>query len=364
MPPRTTISEFVEEERHPCQGPEQRSEADRQRFLDAGILESVVDLLLSVVQGLGTDVVLQLLQGVELGHVPGEIVVLGGHDGLGDLVDLHMEHNRLAGQVLMVVFGEGDVDVLLLAGAHADHLLLKAGNEGMRAQLQVIVLALAAVEGNAVQGAQEVDVGGVAVLGGAVHGLGSSHILSHPVQFRLDLSLGDFRLGLLHFQVLVLAQSDLRVQLGGQGADESSVSVRLIDCVGFMVEGANGHLEGDGYRMVHTPWFEEEIPFSDAARIGTEKVIKDHATIGIVVTTDGSIGELPRENYVEAEQTAVEKLKEIGKPYVIVLNSVRPYSSETLALKESLEQEYQAVVVPVNCQQMHREDLVTVAIRN
>ena len=91
-----------------------------------------------------------------------------------------------------------------------------------------------------------------------------------------------------------------------------------------------------------------------------EKVIKDHATIGIVVTTDGSIGELPRENYVEAEQTAVEKLKEIGKPYVIVLNSVRPYSSETLALKESLEQEYQAVVVPVNCQQMHREDLVTV----
>lgn len=100
--------------------------------------------------------------------------------------------------------------------------------------------------------------------------------------------------------------------------------------------------------------------FSDAARIGTEKVIKDHATIGIVVTTDGSIGELSRENYVEAEQTAVEKLKEIGKPYVIVLNSVRPYSSETLALKESLEQEYQAVVVPVNCQQMHREDLVTV----
>lgn len=79
-----------------------------------------------------------------------------------------------------------------------------------------------------------------------------------------------------------------------------------------------------------------------------------------MVTTDGSIGELPRENYVEAEQTAVEKLKEIGKPYVIVLNSVRPYSSETLALKESLEQEYQAVVVPVNCQQMHREDLVTV----
>ena len=130
--------------------------------------------------------------------------------------------------------------------------------------------------------------------------------------------------------------------------------MRLIDCVGFMVEGANGHLEGDGYRMVHTPWFEEEIPFRMQRELEQKKVIKDHATIGIVVTTDGSIGELPRENYVEAEQTAVEKLKEIGKPYVIVLNSVRPYSSETLALKESLEQEYQAVVVPVNCQQMHR----------
>ena len=119
------------------------------------------------------------------------------------------------------------------------------------------------------------------------------------------------------------------------------------------------------WRGTDTAWYirrgsRRKFLFSDAARIGTEKVIKDHATIGIVVTTDGSIGELPRENYVEAEQTAVEKLKEIGKPYVIVLNSVRPYSSETLALKESLEQEYQAVVVPVNCQQMHREDLVTV----
>lgn len=143
-------------------------------------------------------------------------------------------------------------------------------------------------------------------------------------------------------------------------ADESSIRVRLIDCVGFMVDGANGHLEGDGYRMVHTPWFEEAIPFGDAARIGTEKVIRDHATIGIVVTTDGSIGEIPRENYVNAEQTTVEKLKEIGKPYVMVLNSVRPYSEETRRLKETLEKEYQTIVIPVNCQQMHREDVVAV----
>ena len=143
-------------------------------------------------------------------------------------------------------------------------------------------------------------------------------------------------------------------------ADESSIRVRLIDCVGFMVEGANGHLEGDGLRMVHTPWFEEAIPFSDAARIGTEKVINDHATIGIVVTSDGSIGEIPRENYISAEQTTIDKLKEIGKPYVIVLNSVRPYSDETRRLKESMEKEYQTIVVPVNCQQMHREDVVSV----
>ena len=143
-------------------------------------------------------------------------------------------------------------------------------------------------------------------------------------------------------------------------ADESSIRVRLVDCVGFMVNGASGHMEGDTNRMVKTPWFSEEIPFVDAARIGTQKVIRDHATIGIVVTTDGSIGDLERENYIEAEQTTVSELKEIGKPFVIVLNSIRPYSEETVRLKESLENEYGTVVIPVNCQQMHREDIVTV----
>lgn len=140
--------------------------------------------------------------------------------------------------------------------------------------------------------------------------------------------------------------------------DESSIRVRLIDCVGFMVEGASGHMEGDSSRMVKTPWSQEEIPFVDAARIGTQKVIRDHATIGIVVTTDGSIGELPRESYVNAEKITIDELEEIGKPYVIVLNSVRPYSEETLKLKEELQEMYHAVVLPVNCQQMHREDAV------
>lgn len=103
---------------------------------------------------------------------------------------------------------------------------------------------------------------------------------------------------------------------------------------------------------------EEEIPFVDAARIGTEKVIRDHATIGIVVATDGSIGELEREAYLEAEKTTIAKLQEIGKPYVVVLNSMRPYSDETRRLKDAMEQQYQTKVVPVNCQQMHREDIL------
>lgn len=141
-------------------------------------------------------------------------------------------------------------------------------------------------------------------------------------------------------------------------ADQSEMKVRLIDCVGFMVPGANGHMEGDSSRMVKTPWMDAEIPFVDAARIGTEKVIRDHATIGIVVATDGSIGELDRDAYLEAENTTIEKLKEIGKPYVIVLNSIRPYSEETRALQAGMEAQYKTKVIPVNCQQMHREDIL------
>ena len=141
-------------------------------------------------------------------------------------------------------------------------------------------------------------------------------------------------------------------------ADQSEIKVRLIDCVGFMVQGASGHMEGETSRMVKTPWMEEEIPFVDAARIGTEKVIRDHATIGIVVATDGSIGELEREAYLEAEKTTIAKLQEIGKTYVVVLNSMRPYSDETRRLKDAMEQQYQTKVVPVNCQRMDREDIL------
>lgn len=139
--------------------------------------------------------------------------------------------------------------------------------------------------------------------------------------------------------------------------DEIQAKVRLIDCVGFMVNGAAGHEENDRERLVKTPWFEEEIPFTRAAEIGTRKVIKDHSTIGIVVTTDGSFGELKRDAYIDAEETAVRELKAIGKPFLILLNSSRPYSEETGKLAKAMQQHYGVTVLPVNCEQLKTEDI-------
>lgn len=139
--------------------------------------------------------------------------------------------------------------------------------------------------------------------------------------------------------------------------DEIQAKVRLIDCVGFMVNGAAGHEENDRERLVKTPWFEEEIPFTRAAEIGTRKVIKDHSTIGIVVTTDGSFGELKRDAYIDAEETAVRELKAIGKPFLILLNSSRPYSEETGKLAKEMQQHYGVTVLPVNCEQLKTEDI-------
>ena len=140
-------------------------------------------------------------------------------------------------------------------------------------------------------------------------------------------------------------------------SDDVEVKIRLIDCVGFMVEGASGHIENDTERQVKTPWFEYEIPFTKAAAIGTQKVIHDHATIGFVVTTDGSVTDLPRENYIEAEEKTVRELKTIGKPFLILLNCKKPYSEETRTLQNELEQKYGASVVPVNSEQMKPEDI-------
>ncbi len=138
---------------------------------------------------------------------------------------------------------------------------------------------------------------------------------------------------------------------------DTEVKVRLIDCVGYMVEGASGHMEGNNKRMVKTPWFDYEIPFVDAASIGTQKVIKEHSTIGIVVTADGSFGELSRDNYIPAEEKTVEELKSIGKPFVIVLNSEKPFSEESGKLVQKMKEKYGTPVIPVNCQQLRKDDI-------
>ena len=139
--------------------------------------------------------------------------------------------------------------------------------------------------------------------------------------------------------------------------DGIEARVRLIDCVGFMVNGAAGHEENGAERLVKTPWYEEEIPFTEAAEVGTRKVIRDHSTIGLAVTTDGSFGELLRNDYLESEQRTVNELKEIGKPFLVLLNSQRPLSEETKELAAKMEKAYGASVLPVNCEQIKKEDI-------
>ena len=139
--------------------------------------------------------------------------------------------------------------------------------------------------------------------------------------------------------------------------DGVNVKVRLIDCVGFMVKGALGVYENDKERLVKTPWSDSPIPFSRAAEIGTGKVISEHSTIGIVVTTDGSFTEISRESYVEPEERTIRELKTIGKPFVVILNSSKPYAKETKALAEEMSQKYNVAVTPVNCDQLKKEDV-------
>lgn len=133
--------------------------------------------------------------------------------------------------------------------------------------------------------------------------------------------------------------------------------VRLIDCVGYMVDGAAGHMENAAERMVRTPWFEQEIPFTQAAEIGTRKVIADHSTIGIVVTTDGSFGELVRDSFLAPEEKTIAELKRLHKPFVVLLNSARPYSEETRRLADSMQEKYGVSVLPVNCEQLKKDDI-------
>lgn len=129
---------------------------------------------------------------------------------------------------------------------------------------------------------------------------------------------------------------------------------RLIDCVGFMIDDAQGIYEDEKERLVKTPWFPNEIPFSKAAEYGTQKVIKDHSTIGIVVTTDGTIGEFARENYYEAEEKAINELKKINKPFVVIVNSAIPEAEETKRIAQAISRKYQVAAIPVDCQNMDK----------
>ena len=135
------------------------------------------------------------------------------------------------------------------------------------------------------------------------------------------------------------------------------VSVRLIDCVGYMVDGAAGHMEEDVERMVKTPWFDYEIPFTQAAEIGTDKVMNDHSTIGLVITTDGSFGEIPRNSYLEAEEKTILALKKLKKPFLVLVNSQKPYSEDAKRVAKEINDKYQVSAVTVNCEQLKKEDI-------
>jgi len=142
--------------------------------------------------------------------------------------------------------------------------------------------------------------------------------------------------------------------------DNLSVNVRLVDCVGYAVKGAKGYEDENGPRMIQTPWFEESIPFQEAAEIGTRKVIQEHSTLGIVMTTDGSITEIPREDYVEAEEKIVAELKEVGKPFIVILNSAHPHKPETQALRDELVAKYDVPVLALSVATLSEQDILDV----
>ncbi len=137
----------------------------------------------------------------------------------------------------------------------------------------------------------------------------------------------------------------------------ASLNVRLIDCVGYIVPSSLGYFENEAPRMVVTPWFDEEIPFVMAAEVGTQKVITEHSTIGLVVTTDGSIGEIPRDEYEQAEERVINELKEINKPFTILLNCQSPNSDNARQLADRLSEKYGVPVMPLNCLEMSEGDI-------
>lgn len=142
--------------------------------------------------------------------------------------------------------------------------------------------------------------------------------------------------------------------------DNFKANIRLIDCVGYVIPGSSGYEDENGPRMVKCPWYDEEIPFVEAAEIGTEKVIRDHSSIGIIVTTDGSFGEIPRSNYIDTELRIVNELKEIGKPFIVILNSNHPTLPETERLAEKMQADYDVPVLPISVENMTERDIYNI----
>ncbi|MCI8498947.1 MAG: stage IV sporulation protein A [Bacilli bacterium] len=143
--------------------------------------------------------------------------------------------------------------------------------------------------------------------------------------------------------------------------NEFTTDIKLIDCVGYVIPGANGYEDEMGNpRMVKTPWTPEEIPFIEAAEIGTEKVIRDHATIGIVVTTDGSFGEIPRNEYLNAEERVISELKGLGKPFIVIMNTVHPTNTETVRLSSEMSEKYDVPVMPISIETMNEKDIMEI----
>ncbi len=141
---------------------------------------------------------------------------------------------------------------------------------------------------------------------------------------------------------------------------KSKMKVRMIDCVGYIVPSALGYIEGEAPRMVKTPWFDEEIPFNMAAEIGTQKVISEHSTIGLVITTDGSISEIPRNEYAEAEKRVISELQELNKPFIVLLNCKEPMSHASTSLSQKLTDDYGVPVVPVNCLELSQKEITDI----
>lgn len=156
-----------------------------------------------------------------------------------------------------------------------------------------------------------------------------------------------------------IPEEAVQVKIG----DSATFKARMIDCVGYIVPSALGYIENDMPRMVMTPWFDEEIPFNMAAEIGTKKVITEHSTIGLVITTDGSISDIPREEYEEAEERVISELKEINKPFIVLLNSMYPNSQQTIELAESLSNKYDVPIMPIDCAQITEDEIKRILMK-